>query len=41
MAEYMTVENGIITGIFCGYEYTKPEYNEQGELIKPAEKIIP
>ena len=37
----MTVENGIITGIFCGYEYTKPEYNKQGELIKPAEKIIP
>ena len=41
MAEYMTVENGIITGIFCGYDYTEPEYNEQGELIKPAEKIIP
>ena len=41
MAEYITVQNGIITGIFCGYEYTKPEYNKQGELIKPAEKIIP
>lgn len=41
MAEYMTVENGIVTGIFCGYDYTEPEYNEQGELIKPAEKIIP
>ena len=41
MAEYMTVENGIITGIFCGYDYTEPEYNEQGELIKPAKKIIP
>ena len=37
----MTVENGIVTGIYCGYEYTEPIYNEQGELIKPAEKIIP
>ena len=41
MAEYMTVENNIVTGIFCGYDYTEPEYNKQGELIKPAEKIIP
>ena len=41
MAEYMTVENNIVTGIYCGYEYTEPIYNEQGELIKPAEKIIP
>lgn len=41
MAEYMTVENNIITGIYCGYEYTEPQYDEQGEIIKPSEKIIP
>lgn len=41
MAEYMTVENGIITGVYCGYEYTEPVYDDKGELIKPAEKIIP
>lgn len=41
MAEYMIVEDNIITGIYCGYEETQPIYNNQGILVTPATKIIP
>lgn len=41
MAEYMVVENDIVKGIFCGYEYTEEEYDKHGNVVKPVEKIIP